>query len=1185
MSYPAFSIHREGKWLEDQGVESIDREEVWIGRDLDCVIRLDDPAVSRRHARVKKTAEGLLIQKSSEFGPMLVNGTEVSHAHLKEGDVISIGPYLLGVKESGTATQDLGDFIAPMPEISALSTTEKTRTRTNVSLVADPILKTDRTASALIKGNSNISFLPEETAKQNQDAPVLSGIAPLEGLPPLDFSNQPVDMGLSEALPSLDIAMSAIENGPSEQAPTHFADLNILGDQPLDSSSKTLSQHLNVVQPAPVESAPSNPILDDFDLMAPLTPEVGERIATAATIAVPQSSGNFVESGSTAATVAVQSLDLEALNVESAPQAAELSVVTPPVFNESLPPIDFAVEVANQSLTPPATTSPAFHMPAPTDLSKSQTAPQLNALDGIDLPTDVISADAAPGMLTKVGMFANEGAAAVAKAFHDGAHLVSHAVHEGVKKVSEKFHPVPAHTDATPRASEAPAQSAEQQIDLAAPISEAPTQPESLDAPVLPPLDLVADVTESVRPIDEAQASIQKQQTQSNSFKPQDSAEPPPPPAANEDIFPDFGAAPSNSDNQSNLESASKLVSANSDNVQPPEFNANGSGQNGDALGATVALSQNEVDFNMGGASGAPVNQDAAPDASNNFNPGNFESGNPDRTILLSNAPMGKLLFKEGDSNHVEFKLQKPEISIGRGRNCDLILNDTQASRKHALLIREGNRYILRDLGSGNGTYVDGRPIKEHTLSTDDVIRIGNVEFQFVALDPNYASAEAQISPVSPDEISIQNLTRANIQSPNAIDSAIGAEPIAGVSNGDPIAGIDNPTEKLTGIARYIEGYKRLGRLQRLLVLVAIAAGALYFYDEQLFNQYVLMEPPPKKVLRKEKPKVKPSSSPAVSQQAAWDKLTDEQKRFIETQYQLAFDHLSRKEYDQCIFEVQKIFALLPEYEKGRELERYAREAKKTLEAFDAEKKRHAEEEERRAQLEKIVAEAAALMSEKKYPEAQLLFPDILAVDPDHPKVAEWRKEIEEYQLELARQAEAKLVQERLYGKVQAQFMAAKALQSAQKFQEAIDAFEEVLELESKIEEFESKVPGEIQACKDSIQALRDPLIMKGKEFEAQGELAKAFREYEHASRIDPTYPEAFLGMDRIRGVLTEQAKGIYTKGVLSESYSDFDDAQRQFESILGIAPEGSLYWERAQRKLNSYKHFRKPANDPFSGE
>jgi tetratricopeptide (TPR) repeat protein len=112
------------------------------------------------------------------------------------------------------------------------------------------------------------------------------------------------------------------------------------------------------------------------------------------------------------------------------------------------------------------------------------------------------------------------------------------------------------------------------------------------------------------------------------------------------------------------------------------------------------------------------------------------------------------------------------------------------------------------------------------------------------------------------------------------------------------------------------------------------------------------------------------------------------------------------------------------------------------------------------------------------------------------------------------------------------------------------------------------------KTCLDSIRELRDPHLIKAKEFEKNGDLGSAYKEFKVATEIDPPHPDGWAGMERIRDVLTERAKILYTEAVISESYSDFKAAHTKYNEILKLAPEGSLYYQRAQRKLQSYLNF-----------
>lgn len=77
-------------------------------------------------------------------------------------------------------------------------------------------------------------------------------------------------------------------------------------------------------------------------------------------------------------------------------------------------------------------------------------------------------------------------------------------------------------------------------------------------------------------------------------------------------------------------------------------------------------------------------------------------------------------------------RLTKPTLTIGRLPECDVVVDDAGASRRHAQLRRVDSGYAITDLGSTNGTLVNGRTIREQVLLEDgDTITIGETDLGF----------------------------------------------------------------------------------------------------------------------------------------------------------------------------------------------------------------------------------------------------------------------------------------------------------------------------------------------------------------------------------------------------------------------------------------------------------------------
>ena len=89
-----------------------------------------------------------------------------------------------------------------------------------------------------------------------------------------------------------------------------------------------------------------------------------------------------------------------------------------------------------------------------------------------------------------------------------------------------------------------------------------------------------------------------------------------------------------------------------------------------------------------------------------------------------------------------EFGLDDGGCTLGRGSTCDVVVPRPVVSRLHALVERAGARFQIRDLGSVNGTYVNGQRLREpHVLADLDLIGLGETRAQLTFKDPDSTSA------------------------------------------------------------------------------------------------------------------------------------------------------------------------------------------------------------------------------------------------------------------------------------------------------------------------------------------------------------------------------------------------------------------------------------------------------------
>ncbi len=104
---------------------------------------------------------------------------------------------------------------------------------------------------------------------------------------------------------------------------------------------------------------------------------------------------------------------------------------------------------------------------------------------------------------------------------------------------------------------------------------------------------------------------------------------------------------------------------------------------------------------------------------------------------------MAKLLLKHDGVTLHSYPLDRERLTIGRQSGSDIQLDDMAVSSRHARISREQNRYLedyydfyIEDLGSTNGTRVNGQRIQRQMLKEGDTIRIGTYEFTFDSGQP-----------------------------------------------------------------------------------------------------------------------------------------------------------------------------------------------------------------------------------------------------------------------------------------------------------------------------------------------------------------------------------------------------------------------------------------------------------------
>jgi DNA-binding winged helix-turn-helix (wHTH) protein len=119
---------------------------------------------------------------------------------------------------------------------------------------------------------------------------------------------------------------------------------------------------------------------------------------------------------------------------------------------------------------------------------------------------------------------------------------------------------------------------------------------------------------------------------------------------------------------------------------------------------------------------------------------------------MMQDSMVPILVVQEGQLAGKRWPLNKPAITIGRGEECDIVLPDRQVSRSHVRILHDERGYAVEDLGSKNGTYVNGNPaLGVVRLQDGDEIQVAlSVRLLFVGAEATLPLTQEMIKVAMP---------------------------------------------------------------------------------------------------------------------------------------------------------------------------------------------------------------------------------------------------------------------------------------------------------------------------------------------------------------------------------------------------------------------------------------------------
>ena len=586
--------------------------------------------------------------------------------------------------------------------------------------------------------------------------------------------------------------------------------------------------------------------------------------------------------------------------------------------------------------------------------------------------------------------------------------------------------------------------------------------------------------------------------------------------------------------------------------------------------GFTFSISPYEFDFLMSSASSQPSSMEASPghpEAS--YLPVVQASEAGEEKTIVGAAPTAAYI-KIVDSNNDAKELIRLDDGdswiAGRDPSCHIQIRDQRVSRRQFELRRNGNLYQIIDLGSVNGTLLNGNPISATdptNIRSGDAITVLDNYLYFELHDAHFQSRLDMVKVAPPNPL-VQMSTNAV---PAEYDQQYGIAPYqqqGGVPMQYPGYGqMPGPVAPAPEAKPKFDFQKHRPKL----IAGAIAFLAIVY----LFAGGEKKEGPVQGA--------GPVAAPG-SPQEVFNKLKPEQQSLIRQRYKDAKNLYMQGKYQLAQDEITKIQDLVPDYEDTKEIQRLAKEAVYLQQLQE----RNAQIEKEKAEAEQKILNQAAICQKKINPnitmdEMDSCISSVIQFNPDHPKLLDLKVQVEALtaarDARKAQQAEYQSQVSRLKG----MFAKAQALhKTSKKPLDIIDAYDKVVG--SKLPD-----PGGLKGqASRSIASVRTQMnqriasnLAQADKLYQSGNLKGAVLALRQAKVIDPENPEVPARIEKIVTELRKQMMALYQEGILEESFGNVEGgeskagAKEKWKKILEQDIPDGEYYKKAYIKLKKY--------------
>ncbi len=498
----------------------------------------------------------------------------------------------------------------------------------------------------------------------------------------------------------------------------------------------------------------------------------------------------------------------------------------------------------------------------------------------------------------------------------------------------------------------------------------------------------------------------------------------------------------------------------------------------------------------------------------------------------FSGLPYIKIIGRDGMKSEY-FRLEGNLWVIGGDEGASVYLREPSASPSHFEVSKTDKGFFLIDLGSKQGTELNGQKLvskKPTRLLSGDIITVGATSMQFELRDKAFKRKVSNIP---------LNMYK---------------NPLVFFDQDVAMVSLDEP-EDGNGSAEEIDSDSPDAKNKKKKKIMYIAAAA-----------FVLLAIGSEFLMPKEEEKKQASADP-------FHQLSPAEQKIVSQTYKLASQLYLNRDYELALIQLEKLHTIIPVYKDSKKME------EDCIIARDNERQKALREQQRREQeeLEKRVHSAIS-QCEQEYATSEdvdgvkaCLVP-AANLDPNNPRIAQLVTEVE------ARSEERK-IREKMAAERKEKILRGKELYDRaynlhrkQKWQEAIEAYEN--HIHSGLPDPKNlvkKSKRKLASIEWHIKTKKASLLNEAQQNYSNEKIREAIRLARKAADVDPFDPKISAFLYQMEKELSNRMKTIYMDSVIEERFGNLEASKLKWEEIIKTDIEDGEYYIKAKRKLKQY--------------